>query len=309
MVSKIFDTEILDMQSFKKSLFAKCIIAGEHAVLRGAPALVFPLKNYAIEMKFENSSEYFEASFSGPHGEALKFLFWGLLEEALKRVGKKRSDLFGTLELVSYLPLGGGLGASAALCVGVGSFLHKMGFIAEEKLFEFCRSLEDQFHGESSGVDIAISFYEQPILYRRDHKASVFLPKWAPKLYLYYSGKKGITSECVNKVKLLKTTKPNVFSHLDSQMKSAVELCVQALSDNESPESFETLKEGLRLGQDCFEQWDLVPPVVVDAIAKLHAGGALQCKLTGSGGGGYILSLWDKTPPKDLLEQMVELHG
>jgi mevalonate kinase len=295
------------MPSFSKSLYAKCILAGEHAVLRGSPALVFPLKKYAIEMKFKDSEKYFDCQFSGPHGETLKFLFWGLLEEALKRVEKKRLDLKGELELISYLPLGGGLGASAALCVGVGSFLHQMGFIAKDKLFEFCRSLEDQFHGESSGVDIAISFYEKPILYRRDHESEVFNPLWSPKLYLYYSGKKGITSECVNKVKLLKTTKPNVFSKLDSKMKDAVDLCTQALSQSESDQAFEQLRQGLKLGQDCFEQWDLVPTVVVEAIAKLHTGGALQCKLTGSGGGGYILSLWDKEPPKDLLDQMVEL--
>jgi mevalonate kinase len=111
----------------------------------------------------------------------------------------------------------------------------------------------------------------------------------------------------VNKVKLLKTTKPNVFSKLDSKMKDAVDLCTQALSQSESDQAFEQLRQGLKLGQDCFEQWDLVPTVVVEAIAKLHTGGALQCKLTGSGGGGYILSLWDKEPPKDLLDQMVEL--
>ncbi len=297
-----------NMKSYTKFLYAKCILAGEHAVLRGSPALVFPLKKYAIEMNYKDSKNYFDCTFSGPHGETLKFLFWGLLEEALKRIDKKRSDLTGDLQLTSYLPLGGGLGASAALCVGVGSFLNQMGFIAQDKLFEFCRSLEDQFHGESSGVDIAISFFEQPILYQRDRASEIFKPLWSPKLYLYYSGKKGITSECVNKVKLLKVTKPNVFSQLDSQMRSAVEMCLEALSQNETPKSFELLNQGLKLGQECFEQWDLVPAVVLEAIKNLKEGGAVQCKLTGSGGGGYILSLWDQTPPKELLDQMVELQ-
>ncbi len=295
------------MKSFTKSLYAKCILSGEHAVLRGSPALVFPLKEYAIAIKYEANNEYFDCKFSGPHGDPLKFLFWGLLEEGLKRVEKNRSHLSGHMELTSYLPLGGGLGASAALCVGVGVFLSKMGFIEDSKLFEFCRSLEDQFHGESSGVDIAISFFEKPMVYRRDKESVLFEPRWIPKIYLFYSGKKGVTSDCVNKVKALKTMKPNVFATLDQQMKDSAELCIQALSESKSDTSFEKLKEGLRLGQDCYEQWDLVPAVVQDALLKLKNGGAIQSKLTGSGGGGYILSLWDKMPPKDLLDQMVEL--
>lgn len=296
------------MSSFHKSLYAKCIFSGEHAVLRGSPALVFPLKKYAIEMSYTDSPKYFECKFSGPHGDPLKFVFWGFLEEALKRVEKKRSDLHGELELTSYLPLGGGLGASAALSVGVGFFLHQMGFIAKDKLFEFCRSLEDQFHGESSGVDIAISFYEQGIIYRRNKESEIFNPKWTPKLYLYYSGMKGITSECVNKVKTLRTTKPGVFSKLDILMKESVEMSIDALSEDSSDKGFEKLSLALKKGQECYEQWDLVPSVVVDAINKLKDGGAVQCKLTGSGGGGYILSLWKSEPPKDLLDQMVELQ-
>lgn len=295
------------MQSFKKSLYAKCILSGEHAVLRGAPALVFPLKKYAIEVDYKSSDEYFECQFHGPYGSSLKFLFWGLLEESLKRVGKKRSDLFGSLELTSYLPLSGGLGASAAICVGVGHFLSKMGFVSNEELFEFCRSLEDQFHGESSGVDIAISFYESSIIYRREQKPQAFQSRWKPKIYLFYSGKKGVTSECVNKVKALKLTNPSSFSILDNQMKTSVESCIAALSEPESTQTFLDLCEGLKLAQECFEKWGLVPDPVKSAIRKLEEGGAAQCKLTGSGGGGYILSLWKNEPPAELKEEMVEL--
>lgn len=295
------------MSSFQKSLYAKCILTGEHAVLRGSPALVFPLKKYAIEMKYESSDEDFDCKFNGPHYEPLKILFWGLLEEALKRVGKKRSDLKGALELTSYLPLGGGLGASAAICVGVGVLFKHLGFISDDKLFEFCRSLEDQFHGESSGVDIAISFYERPILYRRDNASEFFNPEWTPEIYLFYSGKKGITSDSVNKVKALKDSNPNLFAKLDLQMKESVEGCLSALSQPKSAESLTSFRDALALAQDCYEQWGLVPEPVRESIDKLKAGGAIQCKLTGSGGGGYILSLWDKEPPKELLGQMVKL--
>lgn len=295
------------MISFQKSLYAKCIMVGEHAVLRGSPSLVFPLKKYEILLKYTQTDAPITCKFAGPYGDPLKLLFWSLLDSALRRVERKRSDLRGELELTSHLPLGGGLGASAAICVGVGYFLNQLGYVSDDKLFEFCRSLEDQFHGESSGIDIAVSFYGQAIMYRRGHDSEVFKPLWTPKLYLYYSGKKGITSETVNKVKALKETDPKLFEAMDLQMKKAVELCLQSLSESKSEDSFEKFRSSLQLAQNCFEQWDLVPPEVQVALTELTEAGALQCKLTGSGGGGYILSLWDKVPPKSLQDKMVEL--
>ncbi len=294
------------MVEFKKSLYAKCILSGEHAVLRGAPALVFPIKSYSIDMHFKPSEEYFDAVMSGPHGEPLKFLFWGLLEVALQKLGKSRRDLTGRLELVNYLPFGGGLGASAAISVGVGRLLRNFGLIADDQLFEFCRSLEDQFHGESSGADIAIAFYESAIKYIRHKPVEVFTPKWSPQLYLYYTGQKGVTLECVNKVKALQTTKPDLFARMDFQMKESVDMCERALS-MDTQEGFEVLRAGLRLGQQCYEEWDLVTPEVDKAITLLTEGGAQQCKLTGSGGGGYLIGLWKEAPAPQLQKQLLPL--
>lgn len=275
-------------------------------MLRGAPALVFPIKSYSIEMHFKPSQEYFDAVISGPHGEPLKFLFWGLLEVALQKLGKSRQDLAGRLELVNYLPFGGGLGASAAISVGVGRLLHNFGLIPDDQLFEFCRSLEDQFHGESSGADIAIAFYESAIRYIRHKPAELFTPKWSPKIYLYYTGQKGVTLECVNKVKALQTTKPDLFARMDYQMKQSVDLCAHALSLSEE-EGFSILQEGLRLGQQCYEKWELVTPEVTKAISILTEGGAVECKLTGSGGGGYVIGLWKDEPSLELQKHLLPL--
>ena len=295
------------MGSFQKSLFAKCILSGEHSVLRGVPALVFPLKKYTIEMTYTENQEYFDCHFSGPQGISMNLLFWGLLEEALNRLGRKRLDLKGHLDINSSLPVGGGLGASAALCVGVGRLLYEFNLIEEKDLFEFCRSLEDKFHEESSGVDIAISFYERPIVYRRNKEIQIFKPQWFPSLYLYHTGEKGVTAECVSKVKSLKTTQPDLFDQLDQQMYESVKMAIFALEQPPSKDSWNLLAESLKKGQDCYESWDLVPTNVKKSIDWLMSHGAEQCKLTGSGNGGYILSLWPQAPPETIRSQMVEL--
>lgn len=300
--------ESLQAQEFKKSLYAKCILAGEHAVLRGTSALVFPIKKYSIEMRFTPSAEAFQAQISGPYGEPLKFLFWGLLEIALKKVNKTRNDLKGKLEMVNYLPFGGGLGASAAISVGVGQLLANLGFVTKQDLFEFCRSLEDQFHGESSGADVAIAFYGSAIKYTRHQPAEVFTPKWQPYIYLYYTGLKGVTIECVNHVKQLQNTDPKLFKDLDAQMHLAVQTCMQALSLDHPDQGLPLLVEGLRQGQDCFQKWGLVPLEVEKAILKLKDFGAIQCKLTGSGGGGYLLGVWKDKPSFEIEKDLLALH-
>ena len=46
------------------------------------------------------------------------------------------------------------------------------------------------------------------------------------------------------------------------------------------------------MAKDCFEQWGLIDSSVQAEMDRLSAQGALAVKPTGSGGGGYLLSLW-----------------
>src|SRR5690606_21955259 len=112
---------------------------------------------------------------------------------------------------------------------------------------------------------------------------------------------------CVNHVKALQKSDPQLFSELDQQMQESVKICMQALSQENQQQGLALLVEGLGLGQDCFEKWGLVPKEVNDAISKLKESGAIQCKLTGSGGGGYLLSLWKEKPPAEIEKNLLVL--
>ncbi len=61
----------------------------------------------------------------------------------------------------------------------------------------------------------------------------------------------------------------------------------------------------IRKSNQCFEQWGLITENVKQHQAKLIEAGALAVKLTGSGGGGYVLSLWPSNPPEKLPFEMI----
>ena len=286
------------MKSFEYITTGKWILAGEHSVLRGSDALVFPISECFIKFNYLENNEALSLDFSGPNKQNFELVFWGVFEKALERINRKRSDFKGRLKVYSSLPVGAGLGASAALCVGVGKFLNNFDLIKKEELYEFCRSLEDLFHGESSGVDIAVSLMGEQIKFSKKNGVSPFKLAWQPKWYLSYCGNIGVTSDCINQVKKIKENDPELFENLDAQMADATRQASKALSMDEK-EGFSLLVSSINKAKNCFEQWGLTTGSLGYHMKEVEKLGAVAVKPTGSGIGGYVLSLWSKEPPSD----------
>ena len=290
------------MSSFCIKTFGKWILVGEHAVLRGCPALAFPLLSQSFQFTHTEGREPLSVEFHGEKGSDYQLLFHGVLEQALVKLNIPRESLHGKVVIDSSLPVGSGLGASAALSVAIGRWFSRLQFVPEKEIYEFSRGLEDLFHGESSGVDIAVSLKGHGIRFIRNQGMEDLKIQWQPRIYLSYSGSKGLTAECITKVKALFEAKPQVARHLDEQMCEAVEMAEKALMTKDQPQDqIRNLKTALLLGRDCFEKWGLVFGSLEDHMKMLDEAGALAVKPTGSGGGGFALSLWedgDETPEK-----------
>jgi mevalonate kinase len=296
----------MTLKAFEGRTFGKWILAGEHTVIRGGPALAFPLLSKSLSLQYLPSANPLQVQFEGPHGSEFQLLFWGVLEKALETVSTHISKIGGQMRIHSDLPVGAGLGASAALCAGIGLWCRDQGMIKSDDVYEFSRQLENLFHGESSGVDIAVSLSGEGLRFVRGEKFVTVSPKWNPKLYLSYSGQRGVTSECVNKVKQLIMTNPGLGERLDEQMKDSVRLSEKALNVGET-EGFSKLKTALLLGRDCFEHWGLITSEFQRHIQELEDAGAWAVKPTGSGGGGYALSLWRDEPPEKIRAKLIPL--
>lgn len=280
----------LNPDSFEYRIPGKWILAGEHVVLRGSEALVFPLLSKYLHFKYRATSEALKVSVKGVYKNDLEIFLWSVIEKYLNELKLKRDQLRGELEIYSEIQFGAGMGASATLAVGLSLFFHKLGFL-DSDLFEFSKKIEDLFHGESSGVDVAVALYQKPLIFKRGAE-NQFLPQaHLPRLCISYSGLRGITKDCVNKVKALIAEDSIRYQGIDDRMKQAVQELKKNLQSKTVIDD-QTWARSIDAAQTCFIEWGLVPVEVQMHIDQLIQAGALSCKMTGSGGGGYVLSLW-----------------
>ena len=283
---------------------AKYILSGEHSVLRGHPALVFPVNEKLIKLCYDANNSKLSVSFAGEFEKPMILVFWGLLEESLQKVGKSKEDLYGNVVIKNEIPLGVGLGFSAAFCVVITKLFIYLGWLDDGELFSFATGLEDYFHGKSSGLDVLGSSSTSGMFFLDKKNYSALSISWKPKLYLMYSGRVSVTSQCVKKVVMLNEENPEWAQEIDKRMSASV---LQAYHSLKEPNDLKGLSWSIKTAQQCFHDWGLVPEDVANKVAYMYQNGAIAVKITGAGDGGFLLGLWLDEPPKKLDKLLIEL--
>lgn len=280
---------------FATTTHGKWILTGEHAVLRGHQALVFPLKHYQLTLTYKSSDTELTADCNGTHGADMNLLFWSVLQQGQKLLGQSLNNLHGHFHIDNNIPIGVGMGASAALCVAMARWFTDQELIAVEKTAEFARHLEDLFHGQSSGLDIAGVAADAGIHFQQ-RQIKPIQQTWQPCWYLSSCEQLGITSHCINQVKQLWQTNAKRAEELDNLMNQATIKAHHAL-ESTSPSAIGLLTEAIQEGAHCFAEWGLISETLSQHMQLLYHHGALAVKPTGSGNGGFVLSLWANPPP------------
>lgn len=287
---------------FKKRIYSKWILSGEHSVLRFHPAIVYPLKKYYIDFSYEDTQEPFSFKKQEKESSGFDFTFLPLFEQALMKkilqiVQKQKKDLTGRLIVDSSIPFGGGLGASAILAVACVLLFEHKGWIDKKDLHKTAREIEDIFHKKSSGIDVAAVLEQKALLFQNGKVQKYLQPcQVQPQLYLSYSGRRSSTSSNVAHVEESLKKQPDFFKKIDEDMSRSVQLCLLALNKTQKKEMLNQFKQAFDLGENCFKEWNLFSENLKKHSQILKEHGALATKPTGSGLGGYVISLWDEAP-------------
>ncbi len=217
------------------------------------------------------------------------------------------------LEIKSEIPLGRGLGSSAALSAafvnGYLKFFLKKGF-DKEFINDLVYQIEKFFHKNPSGIDNTAVVYGGLIYYRKEFeflKNIQCLPFKIPKrieegLYLVDSGKPlESTGDMVEYVKKQYQKQPNYFEEIFNKIEKVTKQMVISIKEN----NLDLFKKSLVDNQILLELLGVVSDNTKKLIRELNKIGI--GKITGAGGlsqgSGYLIVYTEK---KDQLKDFLD---
>ena len=255
----------------------KVLLLGEHSVVYGHPALAASIPRY-VTVDLERAPE---ARLELPGGMQTPF---PLLEAAMAMA--RDAGFTGSFHarVRSEIPLGSGLGSSAALGVALARAL-KPGCNAGQAA-ALAMHVERVLHGAPSGVDPAACAREGVIFFTRDDPPRVEPVLGEAFIVVALSGIARGTHSTVLPLAERRKSDPAIdplLARLGTLAKEGRQMFERAELEKLG-RHFDAAHEALReLGVSCAE--------LEEAVGGLRRAGALGAKLTGAGGGGAAIGL------------------
>ena len=266
----------------------KLILSGEHSVVYGHQAIAMAVhRGLSITLKSIDAPSRFHLD--NP-------LLWNIFQHFIPAHGLE-------IHVESSLPMGRGMGSSAALSIAFLRALanHNHEIPTFEDLYQKGMEIEGYFHGNPSGVDHTVSALGKTILYQKGTPPKIQPLQIQPiSLLILDSGSAGNTGEQVQKVA--------EHFHL-SKIQNALQRMGQCTKDILSSlcgeeQNLEDLGRLFTENHQLLKQIGVSTPKLDHMVNEALDFGALGAKLSGAGGGGIIMALF----PKEHSEQALISH-
>lgn len=266
----------------------KLILAGEHAVVYGHPAIALAVQRgtTARARRRPGPSGVDRSAAVDDEGREAPFPEDSRLGPALAAVLPPEGV---GLELRTDLPVGRGMGSSASLAVAVVRALARLE--GREADLQTCIregfAIERVFHGSPSGLDHTVSARGGALRYRRGEGGLEIAPLTLPPLRLVVldSGVAGNTAELVGAVRARRPAVDPALARIGALVDELGAILASPAPDLAAAGAL--LSENHAL----LRQIGVSTPALDRLVALALEAGALGAKLAGAGGGGVVIAL------------------
>lgn len=292
---------------------AKAILFGEHAVVYGQPAIAIPIHELrtkvtifalpqaapgsvkiispAIELEAELSTLPFE----DPIAKSVSLILSHFGISALPAC---------QIRIQSTIPVGCGLGSGAAVAIAalraLSSFLGHP--LSNVEINKYAFEIEKLHHKTPSGIDNTVITYGKPVFYEYGQNISFLKITLPIDMVIANSGGKVRTSETIRQVQMNHEIDPIAYN---SYFQSIGDLSRQALFMLERGETG-NLGDLMNENQSILRKMGLSTQKLDELIAIALKNGATGAKLTGGGGGGFIITMVDENTKDNVYASLIQ---
>ena len=285
----------------------KIILFGEHFVVHGSYAIAASIDRYTeIEILNveESESPELNATFNGEEVRKMGHLYNAGIN-ILKFLGLNK-DI--KIKITSDIK-SSGLGTSASFSVGFAKALdEKFNLdLGRIKINEVAYEGEKAFHGNPSGIDNTTCMYEGIILFWKERKLnySKINPKEKIKLIVVDTGQKRNTDKMIANVNNFKQENPEKYREYVAEVNHLVDDAKDAMLIG----NLKYLGELMLINQSLLEKIGVSTEDIKKIISIGINNGALGGKITGAGGGGSVILLYDCDNSKDKIINELKKEG
>ena len=291
----------------------KLVLFGEHAVVYGRPAVAASL-GCGLGATVE----------ANDGGATLSIPRWGksglrvrLVEdrgiEAVARAFRIALEVVGLdaespvhVTLAGRLPLGVGLGSSAAFAVSVlrGLADYQGADLSLEDLIEGAQAVEEVFHGNPSGMDHTVVTHGGCLRFQRTEMPVFRAIECAEPIPVVIAStpRQGTTREAVDRLRRRYEAQPKIHDRLFDTMGEIAEAGIEALAAGD----IEALGRLFDLNHGCLNACGVSSVHNERMVHLAREAGALGAKLTGAGFGGAVVAI---TPDRGEAVEMALLEA
>ena len=275
----------MDSNSFN----SKILLFGEYGIMHDSDALSIPYKRFnGFLTKSNRPTEDQKKS-----NRNIEYLYDYIIQDKylsnIINSNNLKEEIDSGLYFESNIPIGSGLGSSGALVSSIISRYSKVDLksYSNAELKKIMSLIESKFHGDSSGFDPAVSYFNKPMLY--SNQKIKLIERIAFKDFKVYIIDSQVESSTK---KMIKTFEDKMIDSefrlfFNNKFITNTNQCIDHLINN--PELFRnSIKE---LSNDTYNNFhEMIPNNIKNKWKEGIRNDSYYMKLCGSGGGGFFLA-------------------